>query len=60
MTKFWWERGWSDAWRQVALGSVETVVIPGETEKAFVRRDERIARHVRDWIEAAEARVRRG
>lgn len=58
MTKFWWEQRWSAAWEQVALGSVETVVIPGETEKAFVRRDERIARHVRDWIEASEARVR--
>lgn len=60
MTRFWWERGWSEAWEQVALGSVETVVIPGETERAFVRRDERIARHVRDWIEQAEARIQRG
>jgi acyl carrier protein len=58
MTKFWWEQGWSAAWEQVALGKVETVVIPGETEKAFVDRDARIARHVREWIEQAEARIR--
>jgi hypothetical protein len=58
MTKFWWEQRWSAAWQEVALGSVETVVIPGETEKAFVRREERIAVHVRDWIEQAEARIR--
>ena len=57
MTKFWWERGWSAAWERVALGRVETVVIPGETEKAFVNRDARIARHVRDWIDQAEARA---
>ena len=60
MTRFWWERGWSAAWQEVVLGSVETVVIPGETEKAFVNREERIAHHVRDWIARAEARVRRG
>lgn len=60
MTKFWWQRSWSAAWERVALGRVETVVIPGETERAFVRRDERIARHVRDWIEQAEARIQRG
>lgn len=60
MTKFWWERGWSAGWHDVALGSVETVVIPGETEKTFVDRDARIARHIREWIEQAEARVRGG
>ena len=57
MTRFWQERRWSDAWAQVALGSVETVVIPGETQTAFDHRDERIARHVRDWIEKAEGRI---
>ncbi len=58
MTKFWWQHEWSAAWQEVALGSVETVVIPGETEKAFVNRDARIARHIRDWIEQAETRIR--
>ncbi len=57
MTRYWWERQWSAPWRDVALGSSETVVIPGETESAFDRREERIARHVRDWIEAAERRA---
>ena len=60
MTRFWQERRWSDAWQRVALGSAETVVIPGETETAFDHRDERIARHVHDWIEQAEARLHDG
>jgi hypothetical protein len=59
MSRFWWERRWSAPWEQVALGVVETVVIPGETQKAFVRREERIARHIRDWIEQAEQRIHR-
>jgi hypothetical protein len=42
----------------VALGSYEPVIVPGETETAFVDREERIARHVRDWIETAEHRPR--
>ena len=42
----------------VALGSIETVVIPGETQTVFANREERIARHVRDWIEQADARIR--
>jgi acyl carrier protein len=58
MTEFWRDRRWSDAWRQVALGTVETVVISEEEERRS-RREERLARHVRNWIEAAEARVRR-
>ncbi|MGH2618314.1 MAG: thioesterase domain-containing protein, partial [Thermomicrobiales bacterium] len=60
MTGEWQTRGWSAAWRKLALGTVETVVVPGETKAAFDRREERIARHVRDWIEQAEARVRAG
>jgi hypothetical protein len=60
MTKFWHERGWGARWGWVALGAVETVVIPGETEKAFVRREERIARLVREWIDTAESRLREG
>lgn len=57
MTARWRESGWWKPWQEVALESYETVVIPGETEKAFERREERIARHVRDWIEAAERRM---
>lgn len=58
MTAGWRGSGWWKPWRQVALGSYETVVVPGETETAFARREERIARHVREWIEAAENRLR--
>jgi hypothetical protein len=58
VTKGWHAYGWAEPWRQVALGSAETVIIPGETEAAFERREERIARHVREWIEQAEARLR--
>jgi hypothetical protein len=58
MTKAWHDRGWGTPWRQVTLGTFETVVVPGETETAFERRDERIARHVHDWIDQAEARLR--
>lgn len=58
MTGFWAERGWSDPWRRVALGAVETVVIAGETEGGPADREARIARYVRAWIEQAEARVR--
>lgn len=58
MTAEWHASGWWKPWREVALGSYETVVVPGETESAFVDREERIARHVREWIEAAENRLR--
>jgi hypothetical protein len=57
MTRYWWERQWSAPWREVAQGGVETVVVPGETGATFARREERIARHVRDWIAAAERRA---
>ena len=57
MTAEWHERGWSAAWRHITLGQVETVVIPGETRAACDQREERIARHVRDWIARAEARA---
>jgi hypothetical protein len=58
MTKGWHARAWGTPWQRVALGSVETVVIPGETETAFDRREERIARHVREWIDKSETRIR--
>ena len=57
MTAGWRDGGWWKPWQEVALGSYETVVVPGETESAFDRREERIARHVRDWIATAERRV---
>ncbi len=57
MTEAWRVRGWSVAWKEVVHGSIETVVIPGETETVFERREERIARHVREWIEHAERRA---
>jgi hypothetical protein len=55
MTAGWHDARWWMPWQQLALHGVETVVIPGETEAAFERREERIARHVRDWVEQAEA-----
>ena len=57
MTAGWHASGWWKPWQDVALGSYETVVVPGETETAFERREERIARHVREWIETAERRA---
>jgi hypothetical protein len=57
MTAGWHASKWWRPWQEVALGSFETVIIPGETETAFDRREERIARHVRDWIERSEARL---
>ena len=58
MTGMWHDRGWGAPWHEVALGASEDVIIPGETERAFERRDERVAQHVRDWIETSEARLR--
>lgn len=57
MTVEWHASGWWKPWQEVALGSYETVVVPGETVTAFDRREERIARHVRDWIESTERRM---
>jgi hypothetical protein len=47
-------------WQKVAHGRVETAVIPDETTSAFDSREERIARHFREWIEAAKRRMRDG
>jgi thioesterase domain-containing protein/acyl carrier protein len=58
MTRMWHDRAWGTPWEEVALGSYASVIIPGETERAFERRDERVAQHVRDWLEQAEARIR--
>jgi hypothetical protein len=58
MTRGWHGSGWWKPWQEVALGSYEPVIVPGETETAFVDREERIARHVREWIETAEHRTR--
>lgn len=60
MTAVWHATPWWAPWQELALGSYSPVGIPGETETAFERREERIARHVRDWIEAAEVRVSDG
>ena len=58
MTAGWYASKWWQPWQQVALGSAETVVVPGETETAFMHREERIARHVRAWIDTSERRGR--
>jgi hypothetical protein len=57
MTTGWQTARWWAAWQELALGSYETVIIPGETEAAFEQREERIARHVREWIGSAEIRL---
>lgn len=60
MTAGWQSAGWWAPWQELALGSYETVIIPGETETAFKQREERIARHVRDWIDTSAARAAAG
>jgi hypothetical protein len=60
MTESWRARGWWAPWQEVALGTVETVVIPAHTmsKQVFLaRREAIIARHVRDWIDKSEARL---
>jgi hypothetical protein len=59
MTESWRDRGWWMPWQRVALGSYEPVVMSGEDElrqTASDFREETIARHIRAWIEQAEAR----
>jgi hypothetical protein len=60
MTEFWRRRRWSVAWRAVALGGTRIVVISDQDVSDPSRREARIAGHVRDWIERAEARPRDG
>jgi acyl carrier protein len=62
MSAGWQAREGSGAWQEVALGGVETVVMPGDTSPVIVHEiysigTELIADHVRDWLERAEARV---
>jgi hypothetical protein len=57
MTAAWHARRWWAPWQLLALGSLETIVVPDEITSTFVGREERIARHVRDWIEQTEARA---
>jgi hypothetical protein len=59
MTEGWQARGRSDAWREVTLGELTTVVMPGDTPGAhnlYFDREPAIAGHLRDWIARAEAR----
>jgi hypothetical protein len=57
MTVGWHGAPWWAPWQELALGSYETVIIPGKTETAFEQREERIARHFREWIDASESRT---
>jgi thioesterase domain-containing protein len=57
MTELWQGKGWSAAWERVVRGRIETVVIPDPGKSARTDHRERIARHVREWIEASEARL---
>jgi acyl carrier protein len=63
MSEGWRASERSSAWPQVARGSVETVVMPGDTSRLIVHEiysigTELIADHVRNWLEQTEARVR--
>lgn len=60
MTESWHARDWWAPWQELVLGTVETVLIPNlalSSEEFLARREAMIARHVRDWIDTAEARV---
>ncbi|MFN8593727.1 MAG: phosphopantetheine-binding protein [Thermomicrobiales bacterium] len=60
MTETWHAADRSAGWRQVALGLVTTVVMPGSTPGAhnlYINREPMIADRVRAWIERSEARV---
>lgn len=53
MTEAWHARDRSAGWRDVALGEVETIVMPGDTPGAhnlYVNREPMIAGHLREWI----------
>ena len=56
VTEFWQQRRWSDPWRRVAMGETELVVIPDAIVSDPAQREQRIAVHVREWIERSEAR----
>jgi hypothetical protein len=56
MTAGWQTARWWEPWQHVALGSYDLVTIPVEADAAFENREERIAQHVRDWIEIADRR----
>lgn len=61
MTEGWQARGRSDGWSRMALGSLETVVMAGDSPGAhnlYANREETIAEHVRNWIAQAEDRWR--
>lgn len=60
MTESWRARGWWAAWQQVTLGVFDTVVIPDDAPEAHggaPSREEKIAHHVRTWIEEGEVRL---
>jgi hypothetical protein len=57
MTEPWHDHGWWQPWRQVTLGSHETVVMPSDGLDAGVSQEAAIAHYVRAWIERTEARL---
>jgi hypothetical protein len=61
MTQSWQGWSWWAPWRDVVLGTFETVVLPDITlgrEEFHARQRTMLAEHVRDWINKAEARIR--
>jgi hypothetical protein len=62
MTESWHGRSWWAPWQEVVHGEFETIVLPDLTlgpEEFLARRQAMIAQHVREWIDKAEARLRR-
>jgi acyl carrier protein len=60
VTEFWHERRWSEPWRSVALGGTSAIVLSEDAIADPASRQDRIARHMREWIETAEARLADG
>ena len=61
MNEEWHAQGTSAGWAQVAHGHCETLLMPGEAyidHDVYARREHLIAKHLRHWIETAEARRR--
>jgi hypothetical protein len=61
MTEEWHANGRSAGWTQVAQGSNQTHLLPGEIydgHDVYRRREHLIADRIRNWLETTEARLR--
>jgi len=60
VTETWHARGWWAPWQELVLGFARTVIIPNRSmnpHEFLARRQAIIARHVRSWVDEAEARI---